>query len=132
MRRQQSLVVLLLAAVCLAQTADYRVDPRYQKSLPIEDLFTRIDARNDSWVGEQDYESIHEKLEETAKHLKQGLPTFPRLDELAARFRKLAVVQLKVVSSGRASLTDPTASIRIRVEIAREAKDGGRLSLQGH
>ncbi|MEP7366801.1 MAG: VCBS repeat-containing protein [Acidobacteriota bacterium] len=132
MRRRQLSLGFLLAAVSFSQQAGYRVDPRYQKTLPIDELFSRVDARNDSWVGEQDYEEIHEQLEESAKRLKLGEPTFARLDELAARFQKLAVVQLKVIASGRASATDPDAAIRILVEIAGEAKVGGRLSLQGH
>ena len=132
MRRHQTFVWFLLAAVCFAQQSGYRVDPRYEKTLPIEQLLSRVDARNDTWVGEQDYETIHEQFEESAKRLKQGEATFVRLDELAARFQSLAVVQLKVVSSSRASASDPDAAIRIRVEIAGQAKAGGRLSLQGH
>jgi hypothetical protein len=132
MRRRQVLLGLLLAAASFSQKPDYRVDPKFQKKLSIEEMFARVDARNDSWVGEQDYESIHQQLESYADRLKQGRPTFPRLDELAARFRKLAVVQLKVVASGRSSQADPGAAIRIRLEIAGEAREGRRLSLQGH
>ncbi len=132
MRPRQIWLGFLLTAVCLAQRSGYRVDPRYEKTLPIEELLSRVDAQNDTWVGEQDYEAIHERLEESAKRLKQGQRTFDRLDELASRFLQLAVVQLKVVSSGRASASDPDAAVRIRVEVAGEAKDGGRLSLQGH
>lgn len=58
-----------------------------------------MDARNDIWVGEQDYEAIHKQLDETASRVKKGEPTFGRLDELAARFRKLSVVQLKIVAA---------------------------------
>ena len=132
MRRRQKFVLFPLAAVCLAQQSGYRVDPRFEKTLPIEQLLSRVDARNDTWVGEQDYETIHEALEKYAKQLKRGESSFERLDKLAARFRSLAVVELKVVSSGRASSSDSGAAIRIRVELAGQAKDGGRLSLQGH
>ncbi|MEZ5403397.1 MAG: VCBS repeat-containing protein [Bryobacteraceae bacterium] len=122
----------LLAAVCFSQQASYVVTPKYERSLSIEKLLGRIDARNDAWVGEQDYEAIHEDLEAAAQRFKKGEPSFPALDALAERFASLAVVQLKVVESNRSSAESREAGIRIRVEVAGESRQGGRLSLQGH
>ncbi|MEZ5352638.1 MAG: VCBS repeat-containing protein [Bryobacteraceae bacterium] len=123
---------LLLAVAAFSQQASYRVEPKFEKSLPIEEVLAKIDARKDTWIGEQDYESIHEELEAAAQRFKKGEPAFPALDALAARFRAIAVVQLKVVSSARASASDPDAAIGIRVEVAGAASDGSPLSLQGH
>jgi hypothetical protein len=123
---------LLFAAGCFGQAPEYRVDPRFEKKLSIEELFSRVDARNDVWIGERDYEAIHEQLDKTASRVKKGEATFGRLDELAPRFRTISVVQLKIVASGRAKENDSRASIRLRLEIDGEAKDGKPLSLQGH
>ena len=121
-----------LAALTLAQSPDYKVDTKFASKPQVEELFQRIDARNDQWVGERDYEDIHQQLELWAAGLKKGEKTFPRLDTLAPRFSRLDVVQLKIVASGRDVESAPEASIRIRVELAGESRTGGPLSLQGH
>jgi hypothetical protein len=122
----------LVAAVCFSQQSSYRVEPKYERSLSIEPILDRIDARKDTWVGEQDYESIHEELEAAGQRFRKGEPAFPALDTLRARFRSISVVQLKVVSSGRAAASEQEAAIGLRVEIAGAAAGGSPLSLQGH
>jgi len=132
MKARRVQLLALAAAIGVAQQADYRVPARFEKKLGIEELFARVDARNDEWVGERDYEAIHQQLEEAAARFKKNEPAFPRLDELAQRFRRIDVAQLKVVGSNRASPDARRAAIRLRVELAGESREGGRLSLQGH
>jgi hypothetical protein len=123
-------VVAALAA--LAQTPDYRIRPRYERSVPLEQVFAKADARQDTWTGEKDYEEIHARLELLAEAARKGEAAFPALDAARRRFTRLEVVQLKVISSSRAGTQTPIAELRLRVELAGLAGGGSRVSLQGH
>jgi len=111
--------LLVVALLALAQERDYRVTPKFEKPLDIDPLLQRVDAANDQWLGERDYEAIEKKLKSN------GLAS----SGVAGRFARVDVQQFKIISSSRASLDDPRARLGVRVEISGETKAGERLAL---
>ena len=81
---------LILTTLAFAQDDAYRVTPKFERPLNIEELLARVDPEKDAWIGERDFESIHRKLDEIARNLRERRPTLARLDEIARRFADVA------------------------------------------
>ena len=122
---------LALATLALGQEEPYRVTPRFERALDIEELLARADPERDTWIGERDFEAIHRKLDETAARLRERKATSAPLDEVARRFSSLSVVEFKIVSSERASEEETEARLELRVELAGRDPQGKLLSVLG-
>jgi len=88
-------------------------------------ILARTDAGKDNWIGEQDYEAINSWIQKNKASL-------PWPTGILDRFRRLTLTELKIVSSNRTRSTEVTTTLRLRVELGGEARDGRRLSLLGH
>ena len=130
-RRLRPLIWLILTTLALAQDDEYRVTPKFERRLDIEELLARVDPEKDAWIGERDFEAIHRKLDQIAQNLRQRQATLARLDEIARRFESLSVVELKITSSERASPEETRARVRLRIELAGKSIDGKLLSILG-
>ncbi|MDA2931074.1 VCBS repeat-containing protein [Acidobacteria bacterium AH-259-O06] len=127
-----TIFVLLMAGFCLAQEADYRVQPKFSRPMKIAGVLERVDADNDRWIGERDYEAIGAKLKQIAGRLKKGTGGFESLADVLQRFERLVLVEFKIVGSYRARPDEPVARLRVRVELGGETPDKKLLSLLGH
>ena len=114
----------------LAQQSDYRVKAEFSPAA-IDRVLARVDAANDQWLGEQDFEAIDKRLKRISEQLKTGEGEFPPLSETISRFQKLDLVEFKVIGSSRARSEADTAILRVRVELGGTTADGGLLSLLG-
>lgn len=104
---------------------EYRVRAKAPRAAEVDRILARTDAFQDHWLGEQDYEAINAIIQKD----KQGLPWPPGVFE---RFRKLDVLELKIVASNRARPEDGATVLGLRIELGGEAADGsGRLSVSG-
>ncbi len=128
--RVWSAAVLLIAGA-FAQTSEYSVDASFEAERPIDRVLARVDAEQDTWVGEQDYEAINAQLKAIAKGLKDGSESFAPLKTQLESFKALKLVEFKIVGSRRADARAPDARIDIRLELGGESLDGELLSLLG-
>lgn len=108
----------------LAAQEDYRLRTKAPRAAEVERILARTDAARDQWLGEQDYEAINSIIQRDKKSL-------PWPAGLLERFRKLDVLELKIVASNRARAEEDSTVLGLRVELGGEAADGGRLSLTG-
>lgn len=114
----------------LAQQSDYRVKAEFSP-VAIDRVLARVDAVNDQWLGEQDFEAIDKKLKQISEQLKTGEGEFPPLSKTISRFRSLGLAEFKVTGSSRARGEADTAILQIRVELGGATVDAGLLSLLG-
>ena len=121
---------LLALSSGLAQQPDYRVKAEFSP-VAIDRVLARVDAGNDQWLGEQDFEAIDKRLGEISEQLKTGEGEFPPLSKPISRFRKLGLVEFKVIGSSRARSEADTATLRVRVELGGSTAEAGLLSLLG-
>jgi hypothetical protein len=125
-------LLLPLLSFVLGGQQEYRVQPKFNQSVGLGSVLERADASKDVWVGEQDFEGIQSQLKDISAGLKSGAAVFPPLSEAAARFRKIELAELKIISSERLKPDAALARVRVRVELGGLAADGSRLSLVGH
>ncbi len=111
----------ILALALGSKAADYPVIPKFQRQPAIRETLARVDATQDRWVGEQDYEALQKKVKEIILGD----------TELTSRFKELTVAEAKIISSDRATADSTSASFRVRVELGGTAKSGEFLSLLG-
>ena len=121
MHRTAPHLIAISVALTLAPGADYPVAPKFQREPAIRQTLARVDAANDSWIGEQDYEELQKSVKEMIAQ-----------SELPNRFAQLKVLEAKIVSSERATAGETKAKFRIRVELGGTTPGGGLLSLLGH
>jgi len=124
------LTLFALAPGARAQT-DYRVAPRFEAPRSIDRVLLRVDAGEDEWIGEQDFEALNGKLKSISEQLKDGSTEFDPFSAQLKRFEKLQVVQLKIVRSDRIADSPEDVRIGLRVEFSGTNRGGGLLSLQG-
>ena len=127
--RSRTFLFLIPALACgtfwLQAQQEYRVQTKAPRTAEVERILVRTDAFQDQWLGEQDYEAINAIVQKD----KRGLPWPAGVLE---RFRKLDVLELKIVASNRARPQEDSTVLGLRVELGGEAADGsGRLSLTG-
>ena len=127
--RFRTFLFLIPALACgtfwLQAQQEYRVQTKAPRTAEVERILVRTDAFQDQWLGEQDYEAINAIVQKD----KRGLPWPAGVLE---RFRKLDVLELKIVASNRARPQEDSTVLGLRVELGGEAADGsGRLSLTG-
>lgn len=106
----------------MTQAADYPVVPKFQREPSLRQTLARVDAAQDQWIGEQDYEALQKTVKETIL-ADTGL---------TSRFRELKVAEAKIITSERATAAATNARFRVRVELGGTAKSGELLSLLGH
>src|SRR5690606_37029353 len=116
-------LLLAFALVAGAQQTDYKVGATFVPR-PIDRVLERVDAEKDQWIGERDFEALNVKLKEISKKIIEGKGEFPTLSREIERFQSLTLVELKIVSSNRASEGSPFADIAIRVEMGGRTPDG--------
>ncbi len=110
-----------VAILASAQTPDYRVKPKFAQQPDIRPVLERVEAANDVWAGEKDFETIVALL---------GNPrSFPALAPVLTRFAKLDLAEFKIIATGRAG---DQARLKLRVELGGVTPDGRLLSLLGH
>ena len=131
MRCRFLLVGALFAAAASAQDAEYTVAPVFEFDRPIDRVLERVDAAKDVWIGEQDYEAINAELKKRAGRIKTGEGGFEPLADELKLFKKLELVEFKMIGSSRADSESDVAAIDVRVELGGEAVSGGLLSLLG-
>ena len=85
-------------------------------------MLDRVNAAKDAWIGEHDFEDLQKKVKDVA-----GAQA-----EIVSRFRKLQLVEAKIVESGRSSASETLARLKVRVEYGGVGTDGQLLSLLGH
>src|SRR4029450_5405698 len=130
-RRLRPLIWLILTTLALAQDDEYRVTPKFERRLDIEELLARVDPEKDAWIGERDFEAIHRKLDQIAQNLRQRQATLARLDEISRGFESPSGVELKITRGERASPEETRARVRLRIELAGKSIDGKLLSILG-
>jgi hypothetical protein len=121
-RSRPALILAVLIGGALIAQQTYPVSPKYQRQPAIQATLDRVDAARDEWTGEQDFEELQKKVKE-AVAAQSGI---------TSRFRKLSLVEAKIVESGRAAAGETEAKLKVRVEFGGEAAEGGLLSLLGH
>ena len=132
-------VILMAAAATIAastvtaqtEAEDYSVGPRFAEVRPIDRVLSRVDARQDEWIGEQDFEAINARLKAIAGEIKKGDHDFAPLRAQLQRFQSVQVAELKIVGSRRADASASEAAIDVRVELGGRTPDGTLLSLLG-
>jgi hypothetical protein len=119
-------VVLLTAALAPAQ--DYRVRAPAPRPGTIAPVVARVDAAQDAWVGEQDYEALNAYFKDVSGSIKQGRSPIAALAPTVSRFSRIQVAELKIVASNRATSSETETTLRLRVELAGILKSGRRAS----
>jgi hypothetical protein len=115
----------LLCELLVYAQGSFSVPAKAPRAPAVERVLARTDANKDAWVGEQDYEALNTWLKDN----KAKLPWPPgTLD----RFRKLTVSELKIVSSNRVDARQASTTLRLRIELGGETREGKLLSLLGY
>lgn len=113
------------------QSPEYSLGLSFGQSRPVDRVLTRVDAADDAWVGERDYEEIDAELKELASALGTEAAGEGPLMDLVTAFSELELAEFKIVSTRR----DPGALHEVAVsahfELGGRARDGGFLSRQG-
>ena len=109
-----AIATALLAVSLTAQQGEYAVEAELSER-PVDKVLARVDAALDDWIGEQDFEAINVKLKELGGRLKSGEGSFEPLGPQLSRFRKLALAELKIISSKRSERQSTVAEIDLRV-----------------
>lgn len=113
----------LAAVVIVAAAAQtYRAEPKFRRVPAIHEVLDRVDAAKDEWTGEQDFEDLQKKVKETVA----------AQAEITSRFRKVQLVEAKIIESARAGANEKQARLKVRVEFGGIGRDGRMLSLLGH
>ncbi|MBM3757149.1 MAG: VCBS repeat-containing protein [Acidobacteria bacterium] len=113
---------LFLTLFVLQAQTDYRVKTNPPRAAGVERILTKSDAREDHWLGEQDYEAINALIQKDKRIL-------PWPAGLLERFRKLDVWEVKIVASNRERADETSTTLGLRIELGGEAAGGGRLTL---
>lgn len=130
----KGLCAVLAAAFVVAagaQPAEHRLEVEYAQERPVDRTLGKIDANDDDWVSERDYQAIDERLKKVAEALKVRKDSFAPLAELARKFRRLGLVEFKILSSARDSADAGMARVTARVELGGDGFAGGILALLG-
>ncbi len=119
------------ASVSWGQGSDFSLDVAYQQNRPVDRVLGRVDANEDRWIGERDYEAINAKLKGISGSLLEDPSSFEPLAAETSRFARLELVEFKIISTAR-DPSDPSVSrVGIRMELGGSTTSGGLLSIVG-
>ncbi len=121
--------VLLAAFPLLVAAQEFSVPAEFSKRVQIDDVLARVDANQDQWVGEQDFEVFNKSLKQIGEDLKKGKREFEPLADALSRFTSLELVEFKIIESSRADDESDQAEVQARIELGGEASAGGLLSM---
>jgi hypothetical protein len=119
-----AVLIPVFAITLFGAQSGFQVKPKPPRAPEVSRVLARTDASKDSWIGEQDYEALNTRIQRDKR-------TLPWPKEILDRFRELPLMELKVISSNRASDAETSTTLQLRVELGGVAKDGKRLSLLG-
>ena len=114
-----------IGALWMSAQSDFSVQAKTPRAPDVDRVLARTDAAKDAWIGEQDYEAINGWIQKNKAALPWPAGTVDR-------FAKLTLTELKIIASNRASDSESSTALRLRVELGGLARDGKRLSLLGH
>ena len=110
-----------------AQAPEYSVDAAFEAQRSIDRVLEKVDADQDEWVGERDFQAIDAKLKAISKAIVAGEVAPEFLRETAARFDSISLAEFKIVGIRR---VDALAIVDVRLELGGRTS-GGLLSLLG-
>ncbi len=124
----RSATVLVLCTVALsAQAPEYSVDAAFEAERSIDRVLQKVDADQDEWIGERDFQSIDAKLKAISKAIVAGEVPPRFLLETTARFDSISLAEFKIVGIRR---VDASAVADVRLELGGRTS-AGLLSLLG-
>lgn len=125
----------ILAATCATaasgQPSPHRLAVSYAQERPVDRTLGKVSAADDIWISERDYEAIDAELKRVAKALLAKPDSFAPLAAQTSGFRRLRLVEFKIVASDRDPAERQVANVRVRVEVGGEAVEGGLRSRLG-
>ena len=130
----RALAPVLMAACAStlgAQDSDFTLDVDFRLNRSIDRVLTKVDANEDVWIGEQDYQGIDAELKRIARSLRDDPGSFEPLAEQARGFRSLRLAEFKILSTRRDTDSDNLARVAVRAELGGESTSGGLLSRLG-
>jgi hypothetical protein len=110
-----------------AQAPEYSVDAAFEAERSIDRVLEKVDADQDDWVGERDFQAIDAKLKSISKAIVGGEVGPEFLRETTARFDSISLAEFKIVGIRR---VDAVAVVDVRLELGGRMS-GGLLSLLG-
>jgi len=120
-------VLLLCTAALSAQVPEYSVDAAFEAERSIDRVLEKVDAAQDEWAGERDFQSIDAKLKAISKAIVAGEAAPEFLRETTSRFDSISLAEFKIVAIRR---VDALAIVDVRLELGGRMS-GGLLSLLG-
>lgn len=130
-RALRAVLAMACAVAAGAQTVEHRLEVEYAQERPVDRTLGKVDANDDDWVSERDYQAIDEQLKKVAEALTARKESFAPLTELVQSFRRLGLVEFKILSSARDRADSGLAQITARVELGGDGIAGGILALLG-
>lgn len=127
----RAVLAMACAVAAGAQPVEHRLEVEYAQERPVDRTLGKVDANDDDWVSERDYQAIDEQLKKVAEALTARKESFAPLTELVRNFRRLRLVEFKILSSARDRADSGLAHITARVELGGDGIAGGILALVG-
>jgi len=90
-RRKRAIIFAALLAGAVVAQETYPVSPKFQRQPAIQETLDRVDAAQDEWTGEQDFEELQKQVKETVA----------AQPEITARFRDPGGNVLGVFQQGK-------------------------------
>ena len=130
----RALTAVLMAACASAawgQGSNFSLDVSYEQNRPVDRVLSRVDANEDRWIGERDYEAINAELKGIARSLLEDPSSFGPLAAETGKFARLELVEFKIVSTVRDSSDASVSRVKVRMELGGPDARGGLLSTVG-
>ena len=125
------MLMLACASAAWGQGSSFSLDVTYQQDRPVDRVLSRVDASEDRWTGEQDYEAIDSELKGIARSLLEDPGSFEPLAARTGRFRRLELVEFKIVSTARDPFNASVSRVGVRMELGGPGANGGLVSIVG-
>jgi len=124
--------ILLAATPWLVSAQELSLSTEFSKSTSVDEVLSRVDASQDKWVGEQDFELFDQRLKQIAEDLKKGERGFQPLADVVSRFAVIELAELKIIETARVDGQPDEARTRLRIELGGGTPDGKLASMLTH
>ena len=127
----RAVLAMACIAVAGAQPVEHRLEVRYAQERPVDRTLGKVDAYDDDWISERDYQAIDAELKKVAEALKLEKDSFAPLTRAIQGFRQLELVEFKILSSIRDRKDSRLAHVTARVELGGDGTAAGIRDLIG-
>ena len=114
-----------------AQYSDFTLDVDFRLNRSIDRVLAKVDANEDVWIGERDYQEIEAELKRIARSLRKDAGSFEPLAKQTRGFRSLRLAEFKILATRRDTDSDNLAHVAVRAELGGESSSSELLSRLG-